>query len=241
MKTTEAIILAGGFGTRLKHVVSDMPKPMAEINGKPFMFFLLRKLAKINIQHIILSTGFLHEKIEAYFGHSFENMHITYSQELEPLGTGGAMRLALNNTDTDNVLVLNGDTLFDIDFEYFDFFYRKKETVLAIALRAEKDVSRYGSIKIDENKKIIDFVEKSATTGEGFINGGIYLLKKELFNHDDFPFFFSFEKEILEKQYFYKEFFGMPFDSYFIDIGIPEHYVRAQIELKKLNDEHSFS
>jgi len=234
MKTTEAIVLAGGFGTRLRHIVSDVPKPMADINGEPFLLFLLRKLAKVGIQHVILSTGYLHEKIENYFGHSFENLHITYSQETDPLGTGGAIQFALNKAETNPILVLNGDTLFDIDFEDFDTFYRKKETMLAVALRREKDLSRYGSVQIDNHEKITGFVEKSTAKGEGFINGGIYLLNKKLFQTKKFPKTFSFEKEILEKLYQENDFYGLPFDNYFIDIGIPEDYERAQREFSTL-------
>ena len=231
MKTREAIILAGGFGTRLQHIVKDVPKPMADINGTPFLVFLLQKLQIAGISHIILSTGYLHEKIENHFGNSFENLHITYSQETEPLGTGGAIQFALNKAETDNVLVLNGDTLFDIDFEKFNAFYRKKETILAVALRKEKDVSRYGSVKINEDAKIVGFSEKNANSGEGLINGGIYLLNKKLFDNQKLPKIFSFEKEILEKRFIENDFFGLPFDSYFIDIGVPEDYARAQMEL----------
>jgi len=230
MRTTEAVILSGGFGTRLRHIVSDVPKPMASINGEPFLSFLLRKLAKAGIQHVILSTGYLHEKVEDYFGNSFDSLQITYSQETEPLGTGGAIFFALNKTETDNFFVLNGDTLFDIDFEYLDTFYRIKETFLALALRKEKDISRYGSVQTDENAKIIGFTEKKESIGEGLINGGIYLLNKKLFDNQVLPNTFSFEKEILEKRFRENDFFGLPFDRYFIDIGIPEDYARAQIE-----------
>lgn len=233
MKTTEAIILAGGFGTRLQHIVSDVPKPMANINGVPFLVFLLKKLQAVGISHVILSTGYLHEKIEHYFGSDFENVKITYSQETCPLGTGGAIQFALSKTKTDNILVLNGDTLFDIDFEKFDTFYQEKKTKLIVALRKEKDVSRYGTVQIDENEKIIGFIEKNANSGEGFINGGIYLLNKKLLKNEELKTF-SFEKEILEKQYLNKDFFALPFDSYFIDIGVPKDYARAQMEFPKL-------
>ena len=231
MKTREAIILAGGFGTRLQHIVSDVPKPMADINGSPFLVFLLWKLQTAGISHVILSTGYLHEKIENYFGNRFENLKITYSQETEPLGTGGAVQFALGKAETDNLLVLNGDTLFDIDFAHFDNFYRTKKTMLALALRKEKDLCRYGTVKINENAKIVGFSEKNTSNGEGLINGGIYLLNKKLFDNQKLPKTFSFEKEILEKQYLNDEFFGIVFDSYFIDIGVPEDYARAQMEL----------
>jgi D-glycero-alpha-D-manno-heptose 1-phosphate guanylyltransferase len=234
MKTTEAIILAGGFGTRLKHIVNDVPKPMAPINDTPFLSYLMKKLSNIGIKHAILSTGYLHEKIESYYNNSFEGVKISYAQEIEPLGTGGAIMFSLDKTTTENVLVLNGDTLFDIDFEYFDTFFQTKETMLAVALRKLDDVSRYGSVSVNNNLKIISFVEKNQTFGEGLINGGIYLLNKNWLKSLHLPKTFSFEKEVLEKLYKENDFYGLPFNNYFIDIGVPEDYKRAQQELPTL-------
>jgi len=229
----EAIILAGGFGTRLQHIIKEVPKPMAPIKGTPFLWFLLKKLAIAKFQHIILSTGYLHEKIEKYFKHSFENMRISYAQETEPLGTGGAIRFAMNKAETDSILVLNGDTFFDIDFQRFENFYQNKKTLLAVALRKVEEVSRYGSVQINEKEKIIGFVEKNVIQGTGLINGGIYFLNKKLFENKNIPQKNSFEKEILEKQYRQENFFGMPFDDDFIDIGIPEDYKKAQNDILK--------
>lgn len=231
MKTTEAIILAGGFGTRLKHIVSDVPKPMAPVNGSPFLSYLMKKLSLAGIQHIVLSTGYLHEKIELFYNDFFNGMKISYAREIEPLGTGGAIMFALEKTTTDTLLVLNGDTLFNIDFEHFDTFSQTKETVLSVALRHEKEVSRYGSVEINPEGKILAFTEKSKASGEGLINGGIYSLKKNWLKSLSLPKTFSFEKEILEKLYKDNEFYGLPFNEYFIDIGVPEDYERAQQEL----------
>jgi D-glycero-alpha-D-manno-heptose 1-phosphate guanylyltransferase len=235
MKTTEAIILAGGFGTRLKHIVNDLPKPMAHINGTPFLSYLMKKLSDTGISHIVLSTGYLHEKIESFYKDSFNGVKISYARETDPLGTGGAIMFALEKTTSDSILVLNGDTLFDIDFEYFDTFYQSKETSLAVALRIEKDVSRYGSVSISETGKITAFTEKSQAKGAGLINGGIYLLKKNWIKNLRLQKTFSFEKEILEKLYHENEFYGLPFNDFFIDIGIPEDYERAQQELLAFN------
>ena len=230
MKTTEAIILAGGFGTRLQHIVNKLPKPMAPINGTPFLSFLMKKLAKAGIKHIILSTGYLHEKIESFYKNSFEGMDITYAQEIEPLGTGGAILYALEKTTTDNLLILNGDTLFDINFEYFDTFYHSHQTTLAVSLRKVEDISRYGSVSINNHNKIFFFTEKNQKSGEGLINGGIYLLNKNWLNNLNLLKTFSFEKEVLEKLFNEYEFYGLTFENYFIDIGIPEDYERAQKE-----------
>ena len=235
MKTTEAIILAGGFGTRLKHIVNELPKPMAPINGIPFLSYLLKKLSNAGFQHVVLSTGYLHEKIESFYQDSFCGMKISYARETEPLGTGGAIRFALEKTTGDDILILNGDTLFDIDFENFDTFFQTKGAQLAVALRHEKEVARYGSVTINTAEKILAFTEKSKANGAGLINGGIYLLKRNWLQNMLLPQTFSFEKEVLEKLYTETDFYGLPCDAYFIDIGIPEDYARAQHEFPTLS------
>lgn len=232
---TEAIILAGGFGTRLQHIVNDVPKPMAPINEVPFLSFLFKKLIASGIEHVILSTGFLHEKIEAFYGNSFESLRIFYSKEDTPLWTGGAILLAMDKIKTDNVFVLNGDTMFDIDFKAFNNFHFSKQTDLSIALREVDDVSRYGSVIIDDQNKIISFTEKNQATGKGLINGGIYAINKTLFSKVNLQGKFSFEKEIMESFYDRLDFYGLAFNSYFIDIGVPEDYSRAQLEFPQLN------
>jgi D-glycero-alpha-D-manno-heptose 1-phosphate guanylyltransferase len=233
-RITEAIVLAGGFGTRLQHIVSDVPKPMAPINGIPFLSFLFRKLIAAGIQHVILSTGFLHEKAEDYYGNKFESLQITYSREDEPLGTGGAILLGMNKTNTENILVLNGDTLFDIDFEKFFQFHTGNASILSIALREEDEVSRYGSVSIDTKGEIIAFTEKNQASGKGLINGGIYLLNHRLFANLNLQGKFSFEKEVIEKFYDKISFYGLAFNSYFIDIGVPDDYLKAQQEFPHL-------
>lgn len=229
----EAIILAGGFGTRLKHIISDVPKPMAPVNGKPFLSWLFQKLEKTGIEHVILSTGYLHEKIESYYGNKFEDMKLTYSQETTPLGTGGAILFGLEKAKTDNVLVLNGDTMFDVGFNVLERFHFDKKSVLSVALREVEDVSRYGSVGINYEDKIVSFTEKNEVSGKGTINGGIYIVNKKWFKNLNLPKKFSFEKEVLETKYIDNDFYGKAFNSYFIDIGIPEDYGRAQREFKQ--------
>lgn len=230
----EAIILAGGFGTRLKHIVSDVPKPMAPILGEPFLSYLFRRLKKAGIEHIVLSTGYLHEIIEGYYGNEYDGIRLSYSQETDPLGTGGAMLYGMEKTNSDQVLVLNGDTLFDIDFESLYRFHASADAVLSVALRRVDDVARYGSVQINELGRIVAFTEKNELSGEGLINGGIYLVDKNWFQSLGLPAKFSFEKEVLESVYQQAEFYGLDFQSYFIDIGVPEDYARAQVEFKAL-------
>jgi len=233
-RITEAIVLAGGFGTRLQHIVNDVPKPMAPINGIPFLSFLFKKLIAAGLEHVILSTGYLHEKIESYYGNSFETLRISYSREEEPLGTGGAILLAMSKTETEDVFVLNGDTLFDIDFRSLGDFHAGNEAFLSVALREEADVSRYGSVSINKTGRITAFTEKNELHGKGFINGGIYVLNKKLFLQLEMPSKFSFEKEVMEKLYNNMNFYGLVCQAYFIDIGVPDDFNRAQLEFPKL-------
>ncbi|MGC3977166.1 MAG: nucleotidyltransferase family protein [Paludibacteraceae bacterium] len=227
----EAIILAGGFGTRLKHIVSDVPKPMAPINGEPFLSVLLERLQSAGVERVILSTGYMHDKIEEFYGNMFKKLSLVYSQENIPLGTGGAILEGLKKAQAENVLVLNGDTLFDIDFSILQAFHSEKKTVISVALREIEDVSRYGAVNIDDENRIREFSEKNQLQGKGFINGGIYLINKLWFTGLDLPKQFSFEKEVLEKQYTTNQFYGLGFNAYFIDIGVPEDYFRAQKEI----------
>ncbi|MDR3235979.1 MAG: nucleotidyltransferase family protein [Prevotellaceae bacterium] len=228
----EAIILAGGFGTRLQHVLHDLPKPMASIGNKPFLSYLFDYLLQYDYTHVVLSTGYLHEKIENYFHNTYKNLQLAYAHETEPLGTGGAIAFSLSKCLSNDILILNGDTFFKINLFSFYSFHQNNNSLLTIALRQVKDVSRYGSVEIDNQRKIISFKEKEAATGNGLINGGVYLLNKKLLQNIP-QSKFSFEKDILEKFYKEQSFYGYPFSDYFIDIGIPDDYEKAQKELLK--------
>jgi D-glycero-alpha-D-manno-heptose 1-phosphate guanylyltransferase len=226
----EAIILAGGFGTRLQGVVKDLPKPMAPVNGRPFLTYILDYLIEYGYTKVVLSVGYLHEKIEEFFGNQYKSLEIDYAVETEPLGTGGGILFAFSKCETDNVLVINGDTMFKVDLDAFERFHQEKEGMLSIVLREVEDVSRYGSVVIGGNYMITLFSEKQATVGRGFINGGVYLIDKKLFDKYPQQQKFSFEKDLMTRYYTQEMFYGMPSDGYFIDIGIPEDYARAQRE-----------
>ena len=227
----EAIILAGGLGTRLQGVVKDLPKPMAPVNGRPFLTYILDYLIDYEYQRAVLSVGYLHEKIVDYFGKKYKTLEIDYAVEEEPLGTGGGILLAMSKCTTDNVLVINGDTMFKVDLTAFEQFYQEKNSLLTIVLREVEDVSRYGSVTISKDNLIALFAEKQVTFGRGYINGGVYLINRRLFEKYPQPKRFSFEKDIMTKYYTQECFYAMPSDGYFIDIGIPEDYARAQREL----------
>lgn len=222
----EAIILAGGLGTRLRSEVSDRPKCMAEINGRPFLYYWLRYMERYKMEKVTLSLGYMAEIVVDWLKKNRElfSFPIDYIIEKEPLGTGGAMRLALNKTSQKEVLVLNGDSIFLIDFDDFYDKYKITDASIIVALKEMKNFDRYGNVVIDQNGRIINFEEKKICK-HGLINCGVYIINKEKLDLATLPDKFSFEKEILQKR---KDIFGFKYEGYFIDIGIPEDYHKAQ-------------
>ncbi|NQU88407.1 MAG: NTP transferase domain-containing protein [Mariniphaga sp.] len=232
----EAIILAGGKGTRLQPLVSDRPKPMALINSKPFLYYLLNHLSKNNFKHIILAVGFKHELIYEFFGNKFKEVKISYAVEKKPLGTGGAILNALKLAQNHCSFILNGDTYFPVAFEQMEKLSIEKNSDLILALRELNDVSRYGTISLNKSKKVIDFIEKKGEPSSGFINGGIYYLRNLSLKSLTFPKVFSFENDYLAKHNHSQNFYGEIFKDYFIDIGIPETFKQAQSDFFTFED-----
>ena len=235
----EAVILAGGFGTRLSHVVSDVPKPMAPVYGRPFLCYLLDRLADAGIQRVVLATGYMHEVIETYFGTGYQGVEIIYSNEDQPLFTGGAIRQAAEKIQSEDFVVLNGDTLFDIDFQQLYDFHTSHNAHLSITLRRVEDTGRYGAVTCEKDR-IEAFHEKTESQGAGDINGGIYAIKRTWLLNQDLPTKFSFEKELMQPLAGDPHFYGLSFNDYFIDIGVPEDYFRAQQEFKTLFPQDEF-
>ena len=235
----EAIILAGGFGTRLSHVVSNVPKPMAPVYGKPFLSYVIDRLVDAGIERVVLATGYKHEVIEAWFGDSYRSAQIIYSHEDTPLFTGGAILQAARLLQSNDFIVLNGDTLFDIDFSKLYDFHTAHKAHLSVALRQVEDTSRYGSVTCDDHR-IIAFSEKAESQGAGDINGGIYAINRSWLLAQDLPVKFSFEKELMQPLAGQEGFYGLSFNTYFIDIGIPEDYYRAQREFGALFQQDEF-
>lgn len=216
--TKEAIILCGGLGTRLRSVISDVPKPMAPIKNKPFLAFVLEYLKKQNISRVVLAVSYKYEIIQEYFGNSYLGMQILYSIEKEPLGTGGAILEALNLINSNSCYVLNGDTFFDVNLDRL----KLDDSDICVALKPMKNFDRYGSVDIDNNNYISAFNEKKFTSN-GLINGGVYLIKKNIFNSFNLPNKFSFE-EFFQENFLIFNAKATVFDDYFIDIGIPQDY-----------------
>jgi D-glycero-alpha-D-manno-heptose 1-phosphate guanylyltransferase len=232
--TSEAIILAGGSGTRLKEVIADIPKSMAPINGRPFLEYQLDLLDRWGITKVILSVGYQKEIIKQHFGSKYREVELVYAEEEEPLGTGGAILNSLQYVKGYSVFILNGDTYFDVNMHRLDDFRRIKECDLCLAMRFEIEPSRFGLLEFDNNNRITRFYEKSEGPEEGYINGGCYVIRKDYLLRFGLPEKFSFEKDFLQKYYQTEEFYGMRCFSYFRDIGIPEDYQKANDEFKRL-------
>jgi D-glycero-alpha-D-manno-heptose 1-phosphate guanylyltransferase len=228
----EAVILAGGLGTRLRSVVQNVPKPMADVSGRPFLSYLLDYLEEFGIKSVILSVGYLHEMIETHFGTQYHGIQLTYSIENEPLGTGGAIKKALTLCKGNEVIVLNGDSFFDVNLYGLLEVHKNLNADLTMALKEMVDFDRYGTVQT-ENGRIINFVDKKYQAN-GKINGGVYVLKRSLLDNINLGDKFSFETDFLQVYYDRLYFATYESSGYFIDIGIPEDYQRAQVELRKL-------
>lgn len=214
--------------------MSNVPKPMAPTYGKPFLCYLLDRLVDAGIERIVLATGYKHDVIESYFNASYRGVEVIYSREDTPLFTGGAIVQAARRLQTDHFIVLNGDTLFDIDFEEFARAHEIKNASITLALRAVEDTSRYGAVTCTDDGRIAAFNEKEASAGSGVINGGIYAINRTWLLSQELPTKFSFEKELLQPLAGKEAIYGKCFETYFIDIGVPEDYDRARREFASI-------
>ena len=230
----EAIVLAGGFGTRLAHIVPNTCKPMAPVAGRPFLRYLMDQLSSEKFDRVIVADGYRREQIEGYFGQSYRGMGIAYSSEDSPLLTGGAIRKALQRCSSDWVFVLNGDTYLDVDFDAMEraALSSKKNARAIIAVKEMGDTGRYGTVKVSNDGTIAEFLEKRSGSA-GLINAGVYLVRREAL--DSMPAVFSFERDYLEKYVSHGCFRALECRGGFIDIGVPEDYRRAQTLFQPLS------
>jgi len=223
----DVIILAGGLGTRLASVVSDVPKPMAPVAGEPFLEQILKKLPTEHIAQIILAVGYKYEKIKEHYGSAYNGVPLVYSIEEEPLGTGGGIGLALQKTNAEHTLILNGDTFFDVNLEELIQVHNNEKALLTLALKQVESPDRYGTVLL-EGRTIVRFQEKQVGLATGLINGGVYLAGRELITQLPEAEKYSFETEVLEAKVGTGSIKGYISQGLFIDIGIPTDYERAQ-------------
>jgi D-glycero-alpha-D-manno-heptose 1-phosphate guanylyltransferase len=226
----EAIILAGGLGTRLRSAVPDLPKCMAPINGVPFISYLIDNLINEGVTKFIFSLGYKSELFISLLEEKLPMKNYLIVIEDEPLGTGGAIKLACKKAKDENVIALNGDSLFKVNLKELMQFHLEKKSRCTLALKPMQDFERYGSVEIDAVQKINSFKEKQFIT-KGCINGGVYAIEVASFLQKSLTDKFSMEQDYLEKYSGEGNFYGFVQKGYFIDIGIPEDFVRAQIEL----------
>ena len=228
----EAIILAGGFGTRLREALPDLPKCMAPVNGRPFLFYVINYLRMQGIEKFIFSLGYKHEVIEAYLNTEFSTLDFQCLIEKEPLGTGGAILASCYKASEQTVLVVNGDTIFKVDIEKAFAEHTQHDSDCTLLLKSMENFDRYGMVELNGDNSIRSFKEKQFYES-GLINGGVYILNTEQFLAEELTSKFSFEKEYLEKYFETRRIYGAVQDEYFIDIGIPEDFLLAQHELKQ--------
>lgn len=226
----ECIVLAGGLGTRLRSEVADLPKCMAPVNGHPFLDHVIQFLEAQGVTRFVFSLGYLHEIIESHLK-QIPGLNYTVVIENEPLGTGGAIRLATKACTKENVLIVNGDTSFHISIEPMIAFHQQHQSLCTLALKPMQVADRYGLVNLTTSGSIQSFQEKKDNSS-GLINGGIYALNRSRFLQLNFPEKFSFEQDFLLPYHESESMYGFVQDAYFIDIGIPEDYRRAQTELK---------
>lgn len=231
MGIKEAIILAGGLGTRLRSAVPDLPKCMAPVNGKPFLSYVIHHLQSQGITHFIFSLGYKSEAIIDFLAKDFHSLLFKISLEDEPLGTGGAIKKACKIAKENCALIANGDTLYKIDVEKVAGVHCLSGASCSLNLKPMVNFDRYGVVELDNHCIIKSFKEKQHYNS-GLINGGVYALHTHKFLDENLPEKFSFETDYLEKFYQKRRMFGVIQDEYFIDIGIPEDFERAQSELK---------
>lgn len=227
LSRVRTVILAGGMGTRLRQVVPDRPKVIAEINGKPFITYLLDQLVDAGINQVLISTGYMAMRIEETIGFSYRGLKVGYTQEKTPLGTAGALKLAEQIVDKEYCMVMNGDSYTEFNAKSLFESGKQKNSSIMLLVKMVSDTTRFGTIQMNEQNEIVRFVEKGDNVGAGFINTGVYIMKTSALQnipnkspcsleYDFFPFMIG------------KNIYGYETEGRFIDIGTPESYSQAE-------------
>lgn len=224
----EAIVLAGGYGTRLREIVPDLPKPMAPIRGRPFLELVLQALAAKGFGRVVLSLGYMADTIQSHFGEAFAGLELAYVVEQLPLGTGGGVRLAMSICERDHVFVFNGDTYLDLEVEAVEGLWECHRRPLIVGRRVP-DTARYGRLRTLAGR-VMGFSEKGVS-GPGLINAGCYVFNSGQLDEFQLNHAFSLETDYLQRAVRERPFEAFETNGHFLDIGVPEDYARAQKEL----------
>ncbi|MGR5237539.1 nucleotidyltransferase family protein [Vibrio alfacsensis] len=227
-----AIVLCGGLGTRLRSISGDLPKPMVDVAGRPFLEYILDDLIQQGVSKAILAVSYKKNTIIEHFGTQYKSLRIRYSIEIFPLGTGGAIKQALEqhfDTPAQVGVVINGDSFVEYNLSEMYEQQLKTNADLSIVLVNRSDACRYGLVRTD-NGRVVSFNEKQSD-GSGLINAGIYLISVQLMHNFPSKMTFSFETDVLKKLVQTHHILPYISEGYFIDIGIPEDYQKAQMDL----------
>lgn len=222
-----AAILAGGLGSRLRPAVSGRPKALANIGERPFLTYLFDQLLAVGARDVVLCTGYLGDQIRMIFGESYNTLRLNYSQESSPLGTAGALRLALPLLNSNPVLVMNGDSYCEANIREFWFWHERWHSNATLLLTKVFDTERFGQVKVDTDGKVTDFKEKGSGQGSAWINAGIYLLNRDLLEEIPVNQAVSLEREVFPS-WIGRGLYGFQSEARFMDIGTPEAYSSAQ-------------
>lgn len=227
----EVIILAGGYGTRLRSAVPDIPKVLAPVAGRPFLVHVLGFLEQNGFSRVILAVGYRRDEITSAFGMNFRKLKLDYSVEEQPLGTGGAVWSASHLITTgQNFFVLNGDTYAAVDIEAMERSMSEQEADLVMTVRSMEDTKRYGLVDVNDEGLVRGFHEKAAGSA-GLINAGVYLIRHDLPRRFPFAGAFSLETDLLQARCSSLRIAALPTHGYFVDIGVPDDYERANRDL----------
>lgn len=232
-KQVTVAILAGGLGTRLRDAVPDKPKSIAEINGRPFITYLLKQIRSSGLKNVIICSGYLSSQIEEEIGYEFEDMDIEYSVESSPLGTGGALGLALPMLHTNYLMVMNGDSYVDIDLNSFCRWFNDGNFEAALCMIKKNNTRRYGRLALSPENRIEEFLEKTESEFPGYINAGVYLFQKKDLGQIPVGIEYSLEKSFLPSL-IDEGLFGYHCRARFIDIGTPKSYEEASEFFEKV-------
>lgn len=231
---TQALILAGGAGTRLRPLLPELNKPMAPISGRPFLEYLFLQLKKHGVEDITLCVGYKADLIESHFGTGERwGLRLSYSHETDFLGTGGALKRAEALIHADTFFVMNGDSLLDVDLRALWRYHRDRHALATLALATVADTQRYGAVSLDQSGRVVRFIEKGGAHAAGLINGGVYVFARQVLDGIPGGQPVSLERDVLPAL-IEQGLYGLPSTGYFVDIGVPADYLALESNPSRL-------